>query len=311
MLKKTLSLLSLFALALGVSRPALAAEAGDVVMQVRPAEQSIDLVPNQTFTGSVKVKNIGRLPFTATFSTRPYQVLNENYDPDFSTENSYTKLHNWITFDKTEVQIQPGQEVEVFFTVTVPGDIPGGGQYAAVIVETRDGADEDAAIRQVGQIAALVYAHVAGEEHIGAVLMAHSLPGFRLGSPFEASATVKNDGNIDFRLSHTLTVYDFFTGKEVLTPSAVVDGKTPGAATPIVLPATSRTSTLSWKGAPQLGVFRAVQKIAFLDQEYTFEKIVILCPIWLAGIIVLFVALMVIWIILRIRKRKRSRPQVM
>lgn len=311
MLKKFLSFLLMFGLALGASRPALAANAGDVVMQIRPAEQSIELAPNQIYEGSVKVQNIGRLPFTATFSTRPYQVLNENYDPDFSTENSYTKLHNWITFDREEVELQPQEEVEVKFTVTVPGDIPGGGQYAAIIVETRDGADENAAIRTIGQLAGLVYAHVEGEEHIGAVLMSHSLPGFRLGSPFEASVTVKNDGNIDFRMAHTLTVYDFFTGKEVLTPGGVVDGKTPGMSTPIVLPATSRTNTIAWEGAPQLGVFKAVQKVTFLDQEYTFEKIVILCPIWLAGIMLVFIALMVIWVILRIRKRKHSKPQVL
>ena len=60
-------------------------------MQARPAGQEIELVPGEVVEGSVTVANIGRLPFNFTTSVKPYQVLNEAYDPDFVTENDYTK----------------------------------------------------------------------------------------------------------------------------------------------------------------------------------------------------------------------------
>lgn len=317
MLKKTVTiilsiLLCAMTFSLGQISPVSALEAGDIVIQVKPADQEISLLPGQILDGKITVQNIGRLPFNFTVSTRPYQVLNENYDPDFSTENSYTRLHNWITFPETNFSIEPGAEQVVNFRITVPDDIPGGGQYAAIIVETRDSMADDASVRIVSQLASLIYAHVSGEEHIGGVLMSHNLPSFLLGSPFTASALVKNDGNVDFRAIQTLTIYDFFTNREVLNEDSISDeGIHLGRTTPMVLPETQRSISLTWDGAPQLGVFRAVQTISFLDQSYTYEQVVVICPIWLAGIAVFLVALMVIWLILRLRSRKRNRPQVL
>lgn len=289
---------------------ASALEAGDIVMQIDPAEYEIELLPGTENIYSIKIQNIGRLGFGVKLFARPYQALNESYDPDFYTENSYTRIQNWITFSETEFYLEPGTDKEVSFTIKVPEDVPGGGQYAAITAETRDSVDPNATIGVISQLASLIYAHVAGEEHIGGVLMSHSLPSFILGSPFSSVATVKNDGNVDFRATQTLKVYDFFTSKEVFSPDYTTeDGKTPGRANPVVLPETSRASRLTWEGAPQLGVFRAVQTISFLDQNYTFEQVVFICPIWLAGVVLFMVALMIFWIILRIRHRKRNRPQ--
>lgn len=319
MFKKILSVflglgLAVFPVAASLFAPApvSALEAGDIVMRITPAEQVIDLAPSQHFAGTIKVKNTGRLPFNFHLSTSPYQVLNENYDPDYTTENSYTKIHNWISFDQDQYHLEPGQEVEVTFRIDVPDDIPGGGQYAAIMVETHDVSNPDDTVKLSTRLAAIIFAHVSGEEHIGGVLLSHSLPGFRLGSPFSATATVKNDGNVDFRMTHTLEIRDFFTNKVVFEPEAITaDGQTPGRATPIILPETSRSNTLTWEGAPQLGVFRATQKISFLDQEYTYEQVVVLCPIWLAGIFIFLIVLMILWLIASARKRRRNRPQVM
>lgn len=287
-----------------------ALEPGDIVMQIKPAEQEIELAPGTVLNNTITVQNVGRLGFTVKMSVQPYQVTNENYDPDFYTENSYTLLKNWITFSEPEFYLEPGAEKTVEYTVKVPANIPGGGQYAAIIAETRDGIDQDAAFRVVSQLACLVFAHVAGEEHIGGVLMSHSLPSFILGSSFSSSATIKNDGNVDFRATQTLTIYDFFRNTVVFSPDYVAEnGKTPGRAMPIILPETSRSSRLTWEGAPQLGVFRAVQTISFLDESYTFEQIVFVCPIWLAGIFIFIIALMFFWLILRIRYRKKQKKQ--
>lgn len=315
MLKKITTILSILFFAmtfsLGHISPASALEAGDIVIQVKPADQEIELAPGQTVRGQITVQNIGRLPFTFTVSTKPYQVLNENYDPDFATENSYTKLHNWITFPQNTFQIEPGASQDVSFTITVPDNVPGGGQYAAIMAETRDSMSEDANVRIVSQIASLIYAHVEGEEHIGGVLMSHSLPGLLSTKPFTARAAVKNDGNVDFRLTHSLKITDFFTNREVLNENSVdEDGKYLARSTPMILPETQRSNAITWEGAPELGVFKVTQTISFLDQTYTFDQIVILCPIWLIAAVAFFILLIILWVIVRLRKRKHNRPQV-
>jgi len=315
MLKKILKFISIFSLVAAISSasyavlPASALEAGDVVVRIKPAEQSFDLLPGESYIGTINVENTGRLGFNFTVFARPYQAKNEDYDPDFTTVTDYTKLQNWITFDRTEYYIEPGQSVEVAFNIDVPENVPGGGQYAAIMVEVRDGMDPNASVRVISQLASLLYGHVQGEEHVGGVTVAHSLPGFLLGSPFSASMTVKDDGNTDFRVTHTLTVRDFFTNREVFSPEAVLDdGTRPGYASVFVLPGTSRRNVLTWEGAPQLGIFKAVQTISYLDHEESHERLVIICPIWLAGIVIFFIVLMILWIVLRIRKRKQNRP---
>lgn len=293
------------------SSPTSALEAGDIVMQLQPAEQEIALAPDQVITSTITVSNIGRLPFDFSVSASPYQVTNENYDPDFSTESSYTALHNWITFPESNFHLEPGENTKVSFNITVPHTAPGGGQYAAIIVETRDSMEDGAAVKVISQLAALLYARISGEEHISGTLASRDLPGFLLGRPFAVGVTIRNDGNIDFRASHSVEIRDFFTNREVVSPESVDDeGRHIGQSNPLVLPATSRKHVLTWSGAPQLGVFRVKQTVSFLGQSETFEQIVIVCPLWLAGGAAALVFLMILWIILRLRKRRRARPQV-
>ncbi len=290
--------------------PVSALEAGDVVIQLEPAEQDIALNPGKTFSGIFKVQNVGRLGFDFTLSTRPFQVLNDEYEPDFSTENNYTLLKNWISFPEESYHLEPGAEVEVSYLVDVPLDVPAGGQYAAIVVETRDTIDESSFFHTIGQVATILYGEVAGESrHVGE-LTDHHLPKILFGQPLSASMTVKNSGNTDFRVTHQLSVYDFFTGNEAFSAETVdADGKKLGTATPRVMPGNERSNILTWTGAPKLGVFKVVQTVSFLDQNYTFEQIVVLCPIWLVGGVVFLIILMIVWLILRARSRKRGRPQ--
>lgn len=287
---------------------ASALETGDIVLQVSPAEQEIDLAPSQTYTGSFTVENVGRKAFTFTLTARPYQVSGPDYTPVFTTETAYTTLSTWLTFDQNNLELAPGASAEVTYHVNVPADVPGGGQYAAIIVETRD-ADDTAAMRIVSQIAVLLYASVSGEQRLEGSLLDQQLPNFLLGSPFTSVVTVENTGNLDFDLTHTLTITDFFTGRTIVDQSTVnPDDTRAGFAEQVVLPVTTRTSTLTWSGAPALGLFRARQTVSFLDQTYDLEQVVFLCPVWLVGLLIVFILLFFVWLALRLRRHYQSRP---
>lgn len=291
---------------ISLGSPASAIEAGDIVMRLNPAEQSIELTPGEKYSGEIEVKNIGRLPFSFQISAHPFQVKNADYDPDFETENNYTLLKNWIKFPQTEFRLEPEAETVVHYEVTVPQDVPGGGQYAAIIIETRDSIDPNSQIHTVSQLASIVYASVAGDTRSSGALVRRDLPGFLLGSPLSISATVENTGNIDFRLHQKLTVYNFFNGQEVYSgDSSAVSGSDPR-----VMPETTRLNVLSWSDAPQLGIFRVHQDIAFLDQSEHFEGVVFLCPLWLLLGVVFVIVLGVVWLVLRSVSRKRKQTVV-
>lgn len=292
--------------------PVSALEAGDVVIRVEPAEQDISLTPGETSTGIIKVQNIGRLDFDFTVMVRPFQILNDDYDPDFDTDNNYTRLQNWISFEQTDYHLAPGAEAEVKYTVDVPTDAPGGGQYAAIIAQTRSSIDESSMMHTISQVASILYAQVDGDTRFEGSLTNHHLPSNILfGTAPSIVATVKNTGNADFRVTHRLSVYNFFTGKEVFSADATDEsGNLIGTATPRIMPGTERSNIITWQHAPQIGVFRVVQDISFLDEQHNFEQIVILCPFWLVGGIIFMIFLMILWLILRLRSRRHSQPQV-
>lgn len=293
--------------------PVSALEPGDVVMSLNPSERDLELTPGQTVESSVGVSNIGRLPFDVKASVSPYYVSGDDYEPDFESQSSYTKLYNWITLEKEVYHLEPGESVKVNFTVKVPEGVAGGGQYAAIMLLSDSGIEEEAAVKVQGQLAAIIYGHVNGGEMVkSGELVSHSLPSFMFNDKFAVSQTVKNTGNVDFRVKQTMTVTDFFSNREVVNAESVSnDGQMMGYNVSTVLPGTSRTGILTWSNAPKLGLFHVKQEIAFLDQEYTFTQLVFLCPIWLIVIVIALIIALIVWIIFKIKNKKSHRsPEV-
>lgn len=311
MFKRLSIILSTFIFAFLASAPASALEPGDVVMSLTPANQDLELYPGQQYQGSLKVTNVGRLPFDVKASVSPYYAGNDDYTPDFEAENAYTKLPNWITLEHYKFHLDPGDSTTLRFMVDVPEDIAAGGQYAAIMLlsDAGENAGNDA-VKVSAQLAAILYGHVnGGELRTKGELTEHSFPSFVMDGNFSVSQTVKNDGNVDFKVTQKLTVKDFFSNQDVITPSSVSsDGQPLGYADATVLPGTSRTGILTWENAPTLGLYHVTQEISFLDEVYTFSSLVFFCPVWLVVVVSAALIAIIFWIIFSIvRKRKQSR----
>lgn len=336
--KKLLYLLTLPALLLGLflptPTPVAALEVGDLVMSISPSEQVIELTPGESYEGSVTVTNVGRLAFDFTLEAAPYHVNDDSYDPDFSTDSSYTNLKNWLTFPESSYRLEPGQSADAKFAVDVPADAPSGGQYAAIMIqnslakspassdnsqssneqgddEQEDDAERDSPLDVQVRAAAVLYGHVTGGElRESAELTAHDLPSLVLGGTLSAVSTIKNDGNVDFYARQTLSIRNFFTNNEIL--QSTEDGsESPFTETLIVLPGTTHTSVLNWNladtGTFPIGLYRVTQTVVFLDQTHTFTHLLLVCPIWLAILIIFLVALGLIWLILGLVKRRKNK----
>lgn len=287
--------------------------ASNAVMSLRPSEQEVELTPGQQYTGSIVVYNVGKEAFDFEVTAAPYQVKSNNYEPDFLTESESTKLANWITFPTTEFSVEPSQSATVQFVVTVPEGVPGGGQRAAIIVRAKDDSSVESGVNLVTQIAAIVYGHIKGEElNATGSLSAYHFPTLMSGGEFKISSVIANEGNVDFRVTETLTISDFFTKREVLTPESTnASGYPVGTVSATVLPDTKRTIDMIWRDAPQLGIFRVSQTISYLDEEITTEKVVMVCPIWLIVLVGIMFLLIIIWLISAFRNYRKDRPQVL
>ncbi len=307
--KVSLVVASIF-LASAVPLNVSALESGDVVMSLNPASQDLELESGKTTEASLKVSNLGRLAFNINVSVSPYYVANDNYDPDFSSQTNQTKLYGWIKLEKTTYHVEPGETAEVKFSVNVPEDTPAGGQYAAIMLAADSGNQDKESMSISSRLAAILYGHVNGVDlRAEGELVERSLPGFITDGNFSLSQSIRNTGNVDFRVVQTMTVTDFFSNREVVNPESVdTDQQMFAYSSSTVLPNTTRTGILTWKSAPKLGLFTVTQRIAFLDQDLTFTHLVFICPIWLVVIfIALVIAIIVVIVFKIIGKRKQKK----
>ena len=62
---------------------------------------------------------------------------NSSYEGDFDSKSSTSDAYQWVTFEKTEYHLEPGQRVEVPYRVSVPNDAASGGHYGVIFAETQ------------------------------------------------------------------------------------------------------------------------------------------------------------------------------
>ena len=305
-MKKTKFSLIALALAmvasLGVGMTAFAEDLPAKRLQISPVVQKITLERGENYRSSIKVQNTGAEDFKYLVSATHYSVRDESYDPDFDSATSYSEMTNWITFDWTEGTAHPNDSIEVPLTISVPQDVPSGGQYAAIvaqIVNDDEGAGGNVGVTNIVRAAMLIFASVAGNTREQGEVIENNIPAFLFTTPLSVSSLVKNSGNVHADASYTLQVYPLFSDEEVYTNEEV-------PTTYTILPETQRYNTISWEGAPQLGIFRVVQTIKFLDKTSTNSRIVFICPMWFLILVLAFIFFCIFWVFARSRARKRA-----
>ena len=276
---------------------------GAIHLQVSPTKQKISLAPGSAYVGTFKVHNAGTMPFNYTVSATPYSVTNDNYSPDYTGQTNYTQIADWITFDKPTGYIQPGEVVEVAYTVNVPKDAPAGGQYAALMAETSDGNAENATVAVVHRVGMILYAAVPGETRESGEIVKNTVNSFYFNPPLTVSSLVKNTGNVEQTATYTVKIYPLFSNEAVFS----TEEKSDKEKQLDVIPDTSRFNSITWEGAPRIGIFSVEQTIEFAGQVSTNKKLVLICPLWLLFVIFALLFFIIFWLVSRARDRKRTR----
>lgn len=270
-------------------------------IQISPASVSVDLTPGKTTTVEFKVQNTGSKDFKFRLLTGPYSVVGDDYKQDLSTETNYTYIKDWITFSSDEGGLKAGEEKEISAKISVPKDAPSGGQYGVIFARMLEPEDSaSSGIKSEQQVGMLVYsANVDGNTRRTGNVVENKVPSFMFAPPIQATSIVENTGNVHIDATYTLQVYPMFGDEEVYTNEENPERRT-------ILPETRRLNTMSWDGAPQLGVFRVKQTVKFLDQTSVVEKVVFICPLWFLFIILAIIFLAVFWIVSRVRGRRKE-----
>lgn len=279
------------------------AKTPNATLQASPAFQQIQLNPNTTHHGVFSIQNTGSEPLDFTLSIYPYQVSGVDYNVDLATTNSRTKITDWIKFDYLEGTIEPRSTKDIPYTITVPSDVASGGQYAVLSAETKDFADNetDSNIKVVGSVGMVLFAQISGDTQKSGSLTESKVNPFLINGSIVTETTISNSGNIDFPVETSLRITKIFNNRVVYDNSDDPNIK-------YILPETSRLIIDTWQDTPKIGIFKVAKSVSFLDQSFSEEKIVIVCPLWLlialTTIFILVIMLIVLTVFSYIRKQK-------
>lgn len=246
---------------------------------VSPMSQKIHLEPGETYQGSIMVAN----PAAATenfyykVALYPYSVLGEEYDTDFETVSDWSRIVEWTTLENETGVLKPNGTQMVNFTIEVPKNAPGGGQYMMLGVSSNNSVDNtnNFAVQNVYEMASVVYADVEGETTHGGQILENQIPGFvATGAPYVLTR-LTNTGNVHETAEVTITVKNSFNG-EMIIPK---DGEN-NTFESVVMPESTRLVKRTLANMPPLGVFEVTQNVSFMGDNINITSVMVICPIW-------------------------------
>ena len=284
----------------------------DNYFTVSPMSKRLEkLEPGQTYTGQINIANPANAKedFHYHVSVAPYGVIGRDYQANLTTDTNYTMISKWITVDQPSGTIAPNHVQTINYTIKVPENAPAGGQYAAIIVskdpEASNEKESGVAVKDVHEMASLIYADVNGETIHDGEIRENNVPYFVFNTPITVSALLTNRGNIHEPVTVFVKATDFFTGKVL---AGLDDKGQEEYHTEFVMPESERyAERVINNDLPQLGVVRVEQTVYYNNQTSTVAHNVIICPIWFLFIVLAIIFLTIFIIVGLVLKNKKKK----
>ncbi len=261
----------------------------------------------------VQVKNTGRETFEFKVYVTPYSISSEDNEVNFSADSSstYTQIARWLTLadangnyaKEVRYTINPDEVVTIPFRVTVPEDVPGGMQRAAIWAEAitgGNGASSNMGISANARAAVVVAGRSIGDSHQAADISEYHFDRFSLGGPLSAKATVKNTGNTDFVINATYTARTFL-GKVIKEEKETIPA----------YPDVEYHLSTEWENTPYLGIFTVNYKVVTPESSRDETHVAVIMPIPIIILVISLLTIIIVWIIIIIRKRKERKARML
>ncbi len=277
---------------------------------VTPTSNTIDLKPGETHEGYIMVSNPqdSKEDFDYSVEVSPYGVVGNDYKADLTTSSARTMLAQWVTIKNPTGTVKPNEKVRVEYTITVPEDAAGGGQYAALVVSKNSNTevtDANIGVNNVFGIASVLYAKIDGEINRSGDVLENSIPGFTTNLPVASSVMLKNDGNVHEDADIYLSIKNVLNGETVYPK----DGQS-GGITEEIMPGTTRYLTQNIQNISPLGIYEVKQTVQYLDSEHVTTQILVACPIWFMFLVFVTVCSIAAFIVSCILKHKHRKNLV-
>lgn len=288
---KTAALTSMVALlcAFAVStQPVRAIDGESIVMS--PASKPLKVDASQSVNDKFTILNDGTVGYTFKVYAAPYSVENGSYDSNFTDRAENADIYRWVTFDKTEYHLEPGQRVDVSYQLNVPSDASSGGHYGVIFAETQEPASSGS-INRKKRVGMIMYTTVSGDVVMDGREVSVRLDPIQIGYPLSGAMTVENTGNTDFTMTKTLRVKSIFGGTLY---EKTLDH--------IILPKTTRDIPLTWENGAWLGWYNVEASSTILGKTSVHSQLVFITPAWF---LILAIAVIALAVYVLVRRRRR------
>lgn len=230
---------------------------------LKPATIEGNATPGETQEHSMTVTNLSSARQTYYLFSRDIVGVEGAGVPIFADENQEKtgfEMTEWISLDKTEVTLAPGEETAVKITIAVPENATPCSHFGGVFVSM-----DPPRMRSTGaavgyEVANIISLRVAGECVDSLQIRSFATGNFIYSKPHvDFAARLENKGSTLARPIGPLEIYNMF-GKRValLTMNESKGGVFPGA---------ERTFEIVWDDAgPGFGRYEAILSMVYGDQ---------------------------------------------
>jgi hypothetical protein len=292
-------------------------------ISISPVSKILQLSANSVYEDSFKISNNGGSDMKFEVYAAPYAYTysesDDTYQLGFSRENNYTQIVRWITFkqadgnyaEKAVFTAAPNSNVEVTYRISTPESIPAGGQYAVLFAHTLSDSTNASGIKTEASPGLVVYGRGEGETHASSEISKLEIKNTMMVDNVEkpiinASAKVKNTGNVDFMASGKLKVTGIF-GQVYYETSG-----TSNKSRVSIIPEAELPLSDSWDETPFFGLFNVQWTVTGNGgTTETITRFIIIMPPAILITIILLLTIVIVWIIIMVRKRKERRSKFM
>lgn len=241
--------------------------------------QKITLRPGETYKGSIMVANpkAATEDFYYKVAIYPYFIKGDSYETDFETMSDWSRIVDWTTLENETGVLKPNDMKKINFTIEVPENAPGGGQYMMLGVSSNNPVEESegATIQSIYEMASLVYATVEGTTIYDGQILENQIPGFVADGRSFVATKVANTGNVHETAEITITVKNNFNG-EVIYPK----DNEKNTFEAVVMPESTREIRKDIANLPPLGIFEISETVSYMGSEMGTTAVVVVCPAW-------------------------------